>query len=177
MTRIILVHGLVAGLIIIAGIIATIVFAGDQPHGNIWLGFLIMFLGMSAVFVGVKQYRDQQLGGVIRFWPAWGVGLAIALIAALAYVLIWEVYLAMTGYQFMEQYAAADLAARRVDGLAGQAYSDLERYYAGIVESYRSPLYRLPMTFSEIAPVGVIVSFVSAVLLRNARFLPARTRA
>jgi hypothetical protein len=30
------------------------------------------------------------------------------------------------------------------------------------------------MTFVEIFPVGVLVSLVSAALLRNSRFLPAR---
>ncbi|MDB5970219.1 MAG: hypothetical protein JWQ90_2669 [Hydrocarboniphaga sp.] len=38
---------------------------------------------------------------------------------------------------------------------------------------YANPLYRLPMTFTEIFPVGV-VSAVSAGLLRNRRFLSAR---
>jgi len=42
---------------------------------------------------------------------------------------------------------------------------------------YANPLYRLPMTFTEIFPVGVLVSLVSAALLRNSRFLPARARA
>jgi hypothetical protein len=32
------------------------------------------------------------------------------------------------------------------------------------------------MTFVEIFPVGVLVSLVSALLLRNSRFLPARPR-
>ena len=43
--------------------------------------------------------------------------------------------------------------------------------------AYQSPLYRLPMTFAEIFPVGLLVSIVSAILLRNSRFLPARARA
>ena len=42
------------------------------------------------------------------------------------------------------------------------------------VEQYRNPLFRLPMTFIEIFPVGVIVSLATAALLRNSRFLPAR---
>lgn len=176
MIRIILIHGLVAGLIIISSVIATIVFSGDQPHGNVFLGYLIMLLGMSAVFVGVKQHRDQRLGGVIRFLPAWGVGLGIALMASVAYVAVWEAYLAATDYQFMNQYIAATLEARRADGLSGEAYRTLEAQMLAMAESYKSPLYRLPLTFAEIFPVGLIVSFVSALLLRNSRFLPARTR-
>ncbi len=40
-------------------------------------------------------------------------------------------------------------------------------------DEYANPLYRLPMTFLEIFPVGLIVALVSAALIRNARFLPA----
>ena len=40
--------------------------------------------------------------------------------------------------------------------------------------AYAAPLQRWAMSFSEIFPVGVLVSLVSAGLLRNDRFLPAR---
>ncbi|MDG2520432.1 DUF4199 domain-containing protein [Caulobacter segnis] len=176
MTRIIIIYGLVAGLIIISGIIATVAAGGDQPHGNVWLGYLIMLLGMAAVFIGVKQHRDRTLGGVIRFLPALGVGLAISVIASLAYVAVWEVYLAATDYVFMDRYVAATLAQRRAEGLSGEAYGRLEAQLSGMAQAYRSPLYRMPVTFAEIFPVGLLVSIVSAVLLRNSRVLPARRR-
>lgn len=177
MARIILIYGLVAGLIIIAGVIGTIVVNGDQPHGNVWLGYLIMLLGMSAVFMGVKQHRDQTLGGVIKFFPALGVGLAIALFASLAYVVVWEGYLAATDHAFIDQYVAAELQARRAEGLSGEAYRAAEAQMREMAEAYRSPLYRLPLTFAEIFPVGLIVSIISAAVLRNSRILPARSRA
>ena len=177
MARIIIIYGLIAGLIIIAGIIGTLIAGGDQPHGNVWLGYLIMLLGMAAVFMGVKQHRDQAGGGVIRFFPALGVGLGIALVASLAYVLIWEVYLAATNYEFMAQYTAATLEARRAEGLSGEAYRQLETQMSQMVDQYRSPWFRMPLTFAEIFPVGLLISIVSAALLRNSRFLPARSRA
>lgn len=177
MARIVIVYGVVAGLIIIAGVIGTIVIGGDQPHGNVWLGYLIMLLGMSAVFMGVKQHRDQHRGGVIKFLPALGVGLAIALFASLAYVLVWEAYLAATDYAFVDQYIAAALEARRAEGVSGEAYARLETKMRQMAEAYQSPLFRLPMTFAEIFPVGLLVSIVSAVLLRNSRFLPAKASA
>ena len=39
---------------------------------------------------------------------------------------------------------------------------------------YANPLFRLPMTFIEIFPVGVLVSLFAAALLRNPRFMAAR---
>ncbi|MBL8773221.1 MAG: DUF4199 domain-containing protein [Phenylobacterium sp.] len=176
MARIVFVYGLISGLVVIGGIIATVVLNGDTPHGNVWLGYLIMLLGLSLVLVGVKQYRDQVRGGVIGFLPALGVGLAIAVLASLAYVAAWEAYLAATDYAFMDQYVSATLQARRAEGLTGEAYKALERDLAEMAVNYRSPVFRLPMTFIEIFPVGVLVALVSAGLLRNSRFLPAKSR-
>jgi hypothetical protein len=41
-------------------------------------------------------------------------------------------------------------------------------------EMYRNPLFRLPMTFIEIFPVGLLIALISAAILRNPRILPAR---
>lgn len=45
-----------------------------------------------------------------------------------------------------------------------------------MAKQYESPLFRLPMTFVEIFPVGLLIALVSAVLVRNPRFLPARSQ-
>lgn len=174
MVRIVLVYGLISGVIIICGIIGTMIAGGDQPHGSVWLGYLIMLLGLSAVFVGVKQYRDQVGGGVIGFLPALGVGLGIAAIAGLAYVAVWEVYLASTDYTFMDKYVASMLEAKRAEGLSAASYAKAERELLAMAQQYKSVWFRMPMTFAEIFPVGLVVSLISAGLLRNSRFLPAR---
>jgi hypothetical protein len=43
---------------------------------------------------------------------------------------------------------------------------------AKFTEMYANPLFRIPMTFLEIFPVGILVSLISAALLKNSRFLP-----
>jgi len=40
---------------------------------------------------------------------------------------------------------------------------------------YANPLHRLPITLMETFPVGLIVALISATLLRNPKFAPART--
>jgi hypothetical protein len=39
---------------------------------------------------------------------------------------------------------------------------------------YGNPLYRIPITFIEMFPVGLLVSLISAAVLRNSRILRAR---
>ena len=175
MQRTILIHGLASGAIIILGMIATIVLSkGGAPHSNVWLGYLIMLVGLSAILMAVKSHRDKALGGVIRFWPALLIGLGVALVAGLAYVAIWEVYLALTDYAFMEQYVAATLAQKKAAGLSGAEYAKLAADLEAMKHSYANPLLRMPMPFAEIFPVGVLVALVSAALVRNPKFLPAK---
>lgn len=177
MTRYILTYGLISGLVIILGIIGTILAAhGGPPHSDIWTGYLIMLVALSSILVGVKRYRDQALGGVIGFLPALGMGLAIAAVAGLAYVAVWEAYLAMTHYSFMEVYVAQALAAKRAAGVTGEAYARFAAQMETMRVQYANPLYRLPMTFAEIFPVGVVIALISAALVRNPKFLPARSR-
>ena len=177
MTRYIFTYGLISGLVIILGFIGTIVASGGgPPHSDVWLGYLIMLIALSSILVGVKRYRDRELGGVIRFAPALGLGLAIAVVAGLAYVAVWEVYLALTHYSFMEVYVAQTLAAKRAAGVTGEAYQQIAAQLETMRIQYANPLYRLPMTFAEIFPVGLVIALISAALVRNPKFLPARSR-
>ncbi|WP_454717303.1 DUF4199 domain-containing protein [Caulobacter segnis] len=171
MKRTILTYGLISGAIIILGMIATIVLSAKH---SLFLGYLIMLVGLSAILLAVKSHRDKALGGVIKFWPAFLIGLGVAVVAGLAYVAIWEGYLAITHYRFMDDYTAQMLAAKKAEGLSGAAYDKLAAEMAQMTKNYANPLYRMPMTFAEIFPVGLLVALVSAVLLRNPKFLPAR---
>ncbi|USQ97505.1 DUF4199 domain-containing protein [Caulobacter sp. RL271] len=172
MSRTILTYGLVSGTIIILGMISTIVLSAQH---SLWLGYLIMLVGLSAILLAIKSHRDRTLGGVIRFWPALLIGLGVAVVAGVAYVAIWEAYLALTHYRFMDDYTASILAAKKAEGLSGAAWDKLVAETAQMKRNYANPLYRMPMTFTEIFPVGALVALVSAALLRNPRFLPART--
>jgi hypothetical protein len=171
MSRTILTYGLVSGTIIILGMISTIVLSAQH---SLWLGYLIMLVGLSAILLAIKSHRDKALGGIIRFWPAFLIGLGVAVVAGVAYVAIWEAYLALTHYRFMDDYTAGILAAKRAEGVSGAAYQKLAAEMAQMSRDYANPLHRMPMTFIEIFPVGLLVALVSAALLRNPRFLPAR---
>jgi hypothetical protein len=45
---------------------------------------------------GHHGHCNKNLGGVIKFLPAFGLGLLVSLIAGIAYALGWEIYLATT---------------------------------------------------------------------------------
>ena len=133
-----------------------------------------MLVALSLIFVGIKRYRDTECGGVIRFGRAFGLGLAIAAVAGLVYALFWETYLQVSGYDFMADYTKSVLQGMEADGASLAAIQAKAAEMNAMAESYKNPLFRIPMTFIEIFPVGLLAALVSAGLLRNPKMLPAR---
>jgi len=173
--RYILVYGLLSGLIIIAVIMAALVVpSAKNAFHSYWFGYLVMLVALSLIFVGIKRYRDNELGGTMRFLPALGMGLATAVVAGIAYVAVWEVYLALTHYRFMDDYTAGLLRTYKAQGLTGAALAQKVAELDSMRAIYRNPVMRMGMTFVEIFPVGVVVALVSAALVRNPRFLAVK---
>jgi uncharacterized membrane protein len=157
MLKKILSFGAAAGLLAGVPLFALLILNRGAPpaHGMV-IGYTLMLIALSLVFVAIKQRRDRDLGGVIRFWPALLLGLAISLVASLVYAAAWKMHLAESKAKGLPEAELAKLAAEM---------DEFKRNYA-------NPLFRFPMTMLEILPVGVLVSLVSAGLLRNPRFMP-----
>jgi hypothetical protein len=169
-----LVYGGLAGAIAITIIVATL--ALDLTGHSLWFGYLVMLAALTMIFVGVKRYRDVECGGVIRFGRAFGLGLGIAIVAGLIYVIGWELYTALTGWNFMADYTASMLEQMRAEGASPAAIQAKQAEMRDMAEMYANPLYRMPMVFAEIFPVGLLIALVSAALLRNPRLLPATAK-
>lgn len=179
MLKTILVYGLIAGVVVaIPMLLQATILKGHAPLAwSMLVGYATMLIALSAVFIGIKRYRDAELGGVIRFWPALGLGLGISIVASVMYVFAWELTVAVTHMDFATGYADALIKQKQAQGVTGAALEQFVAEMEKFKSDYANPLFRLPMTFIEIFPVGVLVSLISAALLRNARFLSARPRA
>lgn len=168
MNRIALVYGGIAGTVIIGTtIVGSLLMPAETLARLEWLGYLVMFVALALVFVGVKRHRDEELGGVIRFGTALKVGLAIALVATVVYVAAWEATQAATGYRFTEEYAAAYMADVEASGATEAEVAAARADVEVVVERMRNPVFRVLITASEILPVGVLVALLSAVVLRR----------
>lgn len=170
-----IVYGGIGGGVAISVLVLSLALPLPNHSHSLWFGYLVMLAAMSLIFVGVKRYRDAECGGIIGFGRAFALGLGIAIVASLIYVAGWEAYLALSGKDFMAEYTAAIIERMRQDGASAAAINAKLVEMRGMAESYRNPLFRLPMTFIEIFPVGLIVTLVSAGLLRNPRLFPARS--
>lgn len=172
MLRIIVVYGLISGAIVIGTIISSMMIWGMEAQSE-WLGYLIMVIALSLIFFGIKNYRDRELGGVIKFGTAFKLGLGISVIAGIVYVGAWETYLQTTNADFMDSYANSYIEQLQADGADAEQLEEANALMDEYKAMYEKPLTRMGITFLEIFPVAFLITLISAGLLRNSNFLPA----
>lgn len=152
MKKIILTHGVLAGVVIIAiTLVSMALGVGESGSSSEWLGYLVMLLALSVIFVAIKRYRDEATGGVIRFGTAFLLGLGITAVASIIYVGVWEVNLAVTDHAFIDQYTSSLLAAKEAEGMGAEELRALSVEMEALKERYANPWVRMSMTFLEIS--------------------------
>lgn len=176
MRNMILKYGAIAGAIVgVPLFLLTVTVPGKIPPAiGMAIGYLTMLIAFSAVFVAIKRWRDVDRGGVVRFLPAFGLGLGIVALASVIYVIAWEAALAASGADFIGEYAREMIAQKQAAGASAAEIAKFTAEMDAFRAQYANPLFRYAITLTEIFPVGLLVALVSAGLLSNRRFLPAR---
>lgn len=175
MAKFVLIFGLISGAI--AGGLMWLLIAAvnngaiDMDNGMVW-GYATMIVALSLVFFGIKSYRDNH-GGHITFLKGLQVGILISLIAGVCYAGSWELYYRGSGQDFLEKYTANYLDKMKQSGASDEEIEKARVESEQFMESYRNFFVRFGVTLMEILPVGVIVTLISAGLLRKREVLPA----
>jgi hypothetical protein len=176
MKRIIITNGIIAGVIVSAMLLISIPLQQNgvlDPSNGMVIGYASMVIALSTIFFGIKTYRDQHANGTISFWQATKIGLAIAAIAAILYAGVWEVYYSFKGQQYIDFYMSHYVEDLKADGLSEPEIEKERIEMDQNFEAYKSIYVRIPVTLMEILPVGIIVTLISAALLKRRQFLPA----
>jgi hypothetical protein len=176
MTKIVLVFGLISGAIagFLMWILMTFVGNGtiDFDNGMIW-GYATMIIALTLVFFGIKSYRDNN-GGRITFVKGLQIGLLISLISGICYAGAWEIYYPKVGDEFMQKYTAHELDKMKASGASEAEIENARVESEKFMELYKNFFVRFAMSLMEILPVGIIVTLISALLLRRREVLPAQ---
>jgi hypothetical protein len=139
------------------------------------LGYTTMTIALSLIFFGIKNYRDKYLGGEISFGKAVQVGLLIMLVAGAVYALCWEVSYRNMGQDFMDTMMEHYVGEMKAEGATEAELAKERAEWESFNELYKNPIVRFGVTVMEITPVGVLLTLLSATLLRRKDFLPAET--
>lgn len=169
MKKNILICGLIAGAIVGVMLMVSVSMCYQKGNfeGNMWVGYASMLAAFSLIFVGIKNFRDKYNQGIVSFGQAFKIGLSITLIASTVYVVVWLIDYYLFIPDFMDRYAAYILESARSAGESLTEIEDKTKEMDSYKEMYKNPLMVILMTYMEIVPVGLVVSIISALILKR----------
>lgn len=168
MKKIVLTFGLLSGALSMTMMFGTMSFIDDIGfERGVYFGYTAIVISFLFVYFGIRSYRDNVSGGAITFGRALGVGLLITLISCAFYVGSWLViehyfmpdFVDKYNTFAMEQLKASGASAAEIDKAAADA-AEFKRQYA-------NPFIKAAFTLLEPLPVGLLITFVSAAVLRR----------
>lgn len=172
MKKTILIYGLIAGGIVTILMLASFSYI-SHSEGNVdfntsmLIGYASMLLAFSLVFLGIRNYRDKFLNGVISFGKAFKTGILIVLVAATIYVGVWLIYYYTVSPDFMEKYSAQMLAELKAGGASAAEIEKETKSAENFTKMYKNPFFNAMITYTEILPVGLIVTIISSFILKR----------
>ena len=168
MKKTVLTFGFLSGVVLAAFVFVVIPFQDKIGFGHSMIvGYSAMLLSFLMVFFGVRSYRENVGGGQITFGKAFAVGILITLIGCACYVIAWEITYFFFMPDFLEKYSAYLTEKMRAKGESQQAIDATVKQMKDFKVMYDNPLFNAAITFTEPFPVGLIMTLLSALILRK----------
>jgi hypothetical protein len=168
MKKTVLTFGLIGGAIMAALMFATLPFVDKIgfDKGAI-VGYTTMVLAFMLVFFGIRSYRENVNDGHITFGRAFAVGILITVVACVCYVIAWEIIYFKFMPDFADKYAGYMIEKVRASGASQQVIDAKLQEMKSFKAMYDNPFINAAITFTEPFPVGLIVTLISAAILRR----------
>ncbi|MGQ2984594.1 DUF4199 domain-containing protein [Flavobacterium sp.] len=166
MKKLVLTYGLLGGGISVIGYLITMVTGAPHNDFAMLIGFASMLAAFSLIFVATVKYRKEH-EDTVSFGNAFLIGLYISLIASTIYVLVWLYYLYNVYPDFAPKYAAEYLEGLKAAGKSADVIKAETAKMNELITNYKKPWFVIGMTYTEILPIGIIVSLISAAILKR----------
>ena len=169
MKKTVLTFGLISGAIMTVLMLVNVRLLDriGFDNGTI-VGYTLIVLSFLMVFFGIRSYRENVGGGYISFGRAFSVGILIALIASVVYVVAWEFEYRNWFYDFPDKYTAYAIEKARASGASAEEVAREKAKLNSMFDLYRGNIFaRAAFTFIEPFPVGLLIAPIAAVILRK----------
>jgi len=169
MKKTVLTFGLIAGVIMSVLMDGNVLLAGKIGSGrhSLAIGYTILVASFLLIYFGIRSYRDNTLAGHISFGRAFACGILITLITSVCYVATWEVIYFNFIPHFMDSYFAAQIHKVQSSGLDPATIAARVAAIQHSQQLYQNPFVNMAYTFMEPLPVGLIITLISAAVLRR----------
>ena len=169
MKRYVLIFGLVLGTMLAGHMVYMVNVVRNNPsfEGNDVVGYAAMVIVFSLTFFGILNYRNKDLGGVISLGQGFKTGALIALLGSTIYVVTWLFYYYLAVPDFVDKYAQHVILMAEKHGAAAAEIAAKTEEMEEFKEMYRNPLFVVLSSYMEVLPIGLVVAFVSSLILKK----------
>ncbi|HEV3039992.1 MAG TPA: DUF4199 domain-containing protein [Candidatus Angelobacter sp.] len=168
MKKTVVTFGLISGGISAGMLLATVPLADKIgfDRGEL-LGYTVIVLSALLIFFGVRSYRENASGGRLTFGRGFAVGILITLLSSVFYVATWEIVYFKFMPDFAEKYAAHEIERAKSSGASQDQIQKKLQEAKQFKQMYDKPAVNIALTFTEVFPIGLVVTLLSAVILRK----------
>jgi len=168
MKKTILTYGLISGAFTALMMSITVPFEDKIGFNHsLFLGYTLIVLSFMLVFFGIRSYRDNVGNGQITFVKGFTIGISITLIMCVCYVVTWEIIYFNFMHDYLDKYSAYMVEKARAAGASAAAIQEQIEGMRQLKVKYENPLFNVAMTFIEPFPVGLLMTLISAAILRK----------
>jgi len=141
----------------IAGLVS---YTDPFSTGNLLLSPLSWGISLAAIALGIKQYRDEQLQGLIPFSKAFMLGFLISLVMALLTAIFTVTYLGDITKEAMNEAMQAQMESQGLDDADMEEAMKMSGFFT-------SPLFFGISAFFGGAVWGALLSLVGAAIMKK----------
>ena len=169
MKRNVLIFGSILGTILAGHMVymVNLVYQNPDINSNDVLGYIFMTLIFSLVFFGIRNYRNRELDGIISFGKAFKTGALIALLGSTFNVVVWLFYYYLAIPDFLDKYIEHVMIEASRNGASKAELASKTKEMEQFREMYQSPVMVVIISYLEVLPIGLVVAFVSSLILKK----------
>jgi hypothetical protein len=162
-------YGTISGIIMVLCFLVPYFIYGnnvDFSKGEI-IGYTAMVLCLTAVFFGIRFYRDKRLDGYISFGQAMGLGSEISGIAALIFgiytFVLYRFFATDLPQRLMEYYKNQIINSGQSKEVIAQKLAQMQEQ-AGF---YSNPVAMAVVMMFTVFLIGIALSLISSFILKK----------
>ena len=168
MKKTVLTFGVISGVVAATLMTANMLLIDSIGFDRaLYVGYTVIVISFLFVYFGIRSYRDNVLGGRISFAKGFQAGILITLISCLFYVGAWMVTYQQFFPDFADKYAAYLVEDKRASGASQAEIESTIKQGEEMKQMLDNPLINAAVTFTEPFPVGLLVTLISAAVLRK----------
>lgn len=168
MKKVVLTFGLISGALMAIFMFATIPFIDKVGFDKgLIVGYTSIVLAFILVFFGIRSYRENVNGGAVSFGRAFTIGILITLISSICYMIAWQILFHNFMPDFFDKYAAHIIEQARASGATPDAIQAQTQEMDQMKQLMKNPFFHSLFVFLEPFPVGLVITLISALILRK----------